>query len=119
VEGSDLSARRTLRELGAGKGHRLHERPVAETRALPRRPKDSAGHQRRGARAARRRRRAEESHGNRSERGTRVAALFNSLIEPAKLAGVEPRAYLREATLRDVRNQGTVALARDLKNPES
>ncbi len=32
-----------------------------------------------------------------------------------KLAGVEPRAYLREATLRAVRNPGTVTLARDLK----
>ncbi len=29
--------------------------------------------------------------------------------------GVEPRAYLREATLRAVRNPGTVTLARDLK----
>ncbi len=35
--------------------------------------------------------------GSRSERGTRVAALFYSLIESAKLAGVEPRAYLGEA----------------------
>ena len=50
-----------------------------------------------------------------SERGTRVAALFYSLIESAKLCGVEPRAYLREATLRAVRNPGTVTLARDLK----
>ena len=49
----------------------------------------------------------------------RVAALFYSLIESAKLVGVGPRAYLREATLRAVRNPGTVALARDLKSPES
>jgi hypothetical protein len=48
-----------------------------------------------------------------------VAALLYSLIESAKLAGVEPRAYLREATLRAVRNPGTVTLARDLKPPES
>ncbi len=54
-------------------------------------------------------------HGSRSERGTRVAALFYSLIESAKLCGVEPRAYLREATLRAVRNPGTATLARDLK----
>ena len=46
------------------------------------------------------------------------AALFYSLIESAKLAGVEPRAYLREATLRAVRNPGTVTLAGDLKSPE-
>ncbi len=41
------------------------------------------------------------------------------LIESAKLCGVEPRGYLREATLRAVRNPGTVTLARDLKSPES
>jgi len=48
-----------------------------------------------------------------------VAALFYSLIGSAKLAGVEPRGYLREATLRAVRNPGTVALARDFKSSES
>jgi hypothetical protein len=48
-----------------------------------------------------------------------VAALFYSLIESAKFAGVEPRAYPREATLRAVRNPGTVALARDFKSSES
>ena len=58
-------------------------------------------------------------YGSRSERGTRVAALFYSLIESAKLCGVEPRAYLREATLRAVRNPGTATLARDLKFQES
>ena len=45
--------------------------------------------------------------------------LFSSLIESAKLCGVEPRAYLREATLRAVRNPGTVTLVRDLKTPEA
>ncbi len=54
-------------------------------------------------------------YGSRSERGTRVAALFYSLIESAKLCGVEPRAYLSEATRRAIRNSGTVTLARDLK----
>ncbi len=58
-------------------------------------------------------------YGSRSERGTRTAALFYSLIESAKLCRVEPRAYLREATLRAVRNPGTVTLARDLKSSES
>jgi hypothetical protein len=58
-------------------------------------------------------------HGSRSERGTRVAAPFYSLIESAKLAGVEPRAYLREPTLRPVRNPGTATLPRDLKSSES
>ena len=54
-------------------------------------------------------------YGSRSERGTRVAALFYSLIESAKLCGVEPRTYLREATLGAVRNPGTVTVPRDLK----
>ena len=40
-------------------------------------------------------------------------------IESAKLAGVEPRADLREATMRSVRNPGTATVARDLKSPES
>ena len=31
----------------------------------------------------------------------------------------EPRAYLREATLRAVRSPGTATLARDLKSPEA
>jgi transposase len=35
--------------------------------------------------------------GSRSERGTVVAALFYSLIESAKLSGIEPDAYLRTA----------------------
>ncbi len=39
-------------------------------------------------------------------------------IESAKLAGPEPRAYLREATMRSVRNPDTVTLTRDLKPPE-
>jgi transposase len=54
-------------------------------------------------------------YASRSERDTRVAALFYSLIESAKLCGVEPMAYLREAGLRAVRDAGTVTLACDLK----
>ena len=52
---------------------------------------------------------------SRSKRGTRVAALLHSLIESAKFAGAEPRAYLGEAARRAIRNPGTVTLARDLK----
>jgi hypothetical protein len=48
-----------------------------------------------------------------------VAAILFSLIESAKLCGIEPRAYLREATLRAVRNPGTATLARELKASES
>ena len=50
--------------------------------------------------------------------GRDAKALLYSLIESAKLCGVEPRAYLRETTLRAVRNPGTVTLARDL-TPEA
>jgi transposase len=54
-------------------------------------------------------------YGSRSERGTRVAALFYSLIESAKLCGVEPRGYLGDAARRAIRNPGTITLPRDLK----
>jgi transposase len=37
-------------------------------------------------------------YGSKSRRGTEVAALFYTLVESAKLAGVEPKAYLRLAT---------------------
>jgi transposase len=53
-------------------------------------------------------------YGSRSERGTRVAALFYSLIESAKLAGVEPAAYLAEATRRAIANPGTITLPTDV-----
>jgi len=36
-------------------------------------------------------------YGSKSRRGTEVAAIFYSLIESAKLAGVEPKTYLRRA----------------------
>jgi len=54
-------------------------------------------------------------YGSRSERGTRTAALFYSLIESVKLCGVEPHAYLGEAARRAIRSPGAVTLARDLK----
>lgn len=53
-------------------------------------------------------------YGSKSRRGTRVAALFYTLIESAKLAAVEPAAYLAEATRRAIANPGTVTLPRDL-----
>ncbi len=53
-------------------------------------------------------------YGSRSERGTRVAALFYTLIESARLAGVEPAAYLAEATRRAIANPGTITLPKDL-----
>jgi transposase len=56
-------------------------------------------------------------YGSRSERGTQVAALFYTLIESAKLTGVEPDRYLREATTRAIDAPGTVTLPRDLLVP--
>jgi transposase len=49
-------------------------------------------------------------YGSRSQRGTEVAALFYSLIESAKLCGVEPKAYLLQATHAAVATPGTVTL---------
>ncbi len=54
-------------------------------------------------------------YGSRSIRGTQVAALFYSLIESAKLSGIEPAYYLREAAARAIANPGTVTLAADLR----
>lgn len=53
-------------------------------------------------------------YGSKSLRGTQVAALFYSLVESAKLAGLEPAGYLAEATRRAIANPGTVTLPRDL-----
>ena len=53
-------------------------------------------------------------YGSKSERGTRAAALFYTLIESAKHAGVEPAGYLAEATLRAIDSPGTVTLPGDL-----
>ncbi len=58
-------------------------------------------------------------YGSRSERGTRVAGLFYSLIESAELCGVEPRAHLHEAVLRAVRNPGKATLARDIRSSQA
>ena len=49
-------------------------------------------------------------YGSRSQRGTEVAALFYSLIESAKLCGVEPKAYLLAATRAALDTPGAVTL---------
>jgi len=54
-------------------------------------------------------------YGSRSERGTEVAALFYSLIESAKLAGVEPKLYLLAATRAALANRQAVTLPHDLR----
>ena len=60
-------------------------------------PEPSVGQQRDGARASGRRSRKKNHLGSRSERGTRVAALFYSLLETANLCDLEPRDYLAQA----------------------
>jgi transposase len=50
--------------------------------------------------------------GSKSKRGTEVAATFYTLIETAKLCGVDPARYLREAALADAR--GEVLLPHEL-----
>jgi len=49
-------------------------------------------------------------YGSKSERGTKVAALFYSLLETAKLRDIEPKAYLRAATMAAIEVPGTVTL---------
>jgi hypothetical protein len=49
-------------------------------------------------------------YGSRSSRGCEVAALFYSLIETAKLCGVEPKIYLLRATSRALDHPGAVTL---------
>ena len=53
-------------------------------------------------------------YGSKSERGTRVAALFYTLIESAKHAGVEPAGYLAQATRRAIDSPGNVTPPGDL-----
>lgn len=44
-------------------------------------------------------------YGSRSRRGTEVAAVMYSLLESAKLAGIEPKAYLRHAVSAALRGE--------------
>lgn len=44
-------------------------------------------------------------YASRSRRGTEVAALFYSLLESAKLAGIEPKAYLRNTAFAGLRGE--------------
>jgi transposase len=50
--------------------------------------------------------------GSKSKRGTEVAAIFYSLMETAKLVGVDPATYLREAAL--AHSRGETLLPTDL-----
>jgi transposase len=53
-------------------------------------------------------------YGSRSERGTRLAALCYTLLESAKLARVEPAAYLAEATRQAIATPGAATLPREI-----
>jgi len=50
-----------------------------------------------------------------SQRGTEVAALFYSMIESAKLFGVDPKAYLLQAARAALAAPGTVTLPHTLR----
>ena len=49
-------------------------------------------------------------YGSRSKRGTEVAALFYTMMETAKLSGIDARAYLREAATRAIQKPGAITL---------
>ena len=53
-------------------------------------------------------------YGSRSKRGTEVAALFYTMMETAKLSGIDARTYLRQAATRAIKKPGTVTLPSDL-----
>ena len=53
-------------------------------------------------------------YGSRSRRGTEVAALFYSLIESAKLCGIDPKRYLLMATRAALADRTAVTLPHTL-----
>jgi transposase len=54
-------------------------------------------------------------YGSKSERGTEVAAIFYSLIESAKLCGLNPKEYLLAATKAALENPGTTLIPHELR----
>jgi transposase len=53
-------------------------------------------------------------YGSRSKRGTEVAALFYTMLETAKLSGIDARTYLRQAATRAIEKPGTITLPSNL-----
>jgi transposase len=53
-------------------------------------------------------------YGSKSQRGTEVAALYYSLVESAKLAGINPVLYIEEAARGAITNPGTATRPHDL-----
>lgn len=54
-------------------------------------------------------------YGSRSRRGTEVAAIYYTLVESAKLAGVSPKDYILAVARAARENPGTVLLPADFK----
>lgn len=54
-------------------------------------------------------------YGSRFRPGTEVAAIYYTLMESAKLAGVSPKAYLGTAAERALKNPGAVLLSAEFK----
>jgi transposase len=54
-------------------------------------------------------------YGSKSKNGTKVAAVLYTLLETAKLCGVDPAAYLKAATELAIKNPGAVLLPHDFK----
>ncbi|MNL25806.1 Transposase IS66 family protein [compost metagenome] len=54
-------------------------------------------------------------YGSKSRRGTEVAAIFYTLLESAKLSGVDPKAYLLAVIDRALADRHAVLLPRDFK----
>ena len=59
------------------------------------------------------------NYSSRSLRGTQVAALFYTLCETAKLAGVDPHAYLLRTLYAALQQPGAVTYPEDLLNATS
>jgi transposase len=57
--------------------------------------------------------------GSRSERGTRVAAGFYSLVESCKLLDLNARAYFKAAAVQGLQRPGSVLLPCDFRGPRS
>ncbi len=58
--------------------------------------------------------RSENHYGSKSVRGTKVAAIFYSLVETAKHIGVNPTDYLKEAARRAIANPGRAFLPHEM-----
>ena len=56
----------------------------------------------------------ENHYGSRSAEGAKNSAVLYSLLETAKLSGVDPAAYLKHATVRPVRELGTATLPSEI-----